>query len=238
MKKKIILSVFAVILCLALLITSTVWGWSTMLTGQWAYQNGINLPDTASEEEKEEHMDSISLDSPTFLRKYGAQGYRTVFTSSWDYHFTNTFKNEIDFLEQNKDIQTEYKYFESPTDTPMHKYLLECVTEGSPNEKDIIFGIYDSTDHNGHESGFTNSNPRYVSSFKTTDNYCYEIIEAIKSRPSYENEDWLILMTTDHGGRRQWHGEQNFECRTTWIVSNKPLDSKYYSQNYNGYVCN
>ena len=47
----------------------------------------------------------------------------------------------------------------------------------------------------------------------------------------------LIIMTTDHGGINNMHGKQSYEERTTWIVSNKKIIEKYFSKNYNGYVC-
>ena len=65
----------------------------------------------------------------------------------------------------------------------------------------------------------------------------YEVIKTVESRLNYENEDWLIILTADHGGIKTWHGEQNPECRTTFIVTNKPqlVKSEYYGKNYDGY---
>ncbi|MDE6968103.1 MAG: hypothetical protein K2P12_05525 [Clostridia bacterium] len=66
----------------------------------------------------------------------------------------------------------------------------------------------------------------------------YEVIKAVESRQGYinEQEDWLIILTADHGGIKTWHGEQNAECRTTFIVTNKPnlVKTEYYGKNYDG----
>ena len=50
-----------------------------------------------------------------------------------------------------------------------------------------------------------------------------EIIEAIESRENYASEDWLILITTDHGGIEKDNGGPSFEERMTFIVSNKEI---------------
>lgn len=71
--------------------------------------------------------------------------------------------------------------------------------------------------------------------FRDQDARCYELLQAIYSRPSFENEDWLIIITADHGGIQTWHGGQTLEERTTWIACNKAIDSKYFSSGYDGY---
>ena len=50
------------------------------------------------------------------------------------------------------------------------------------------------------------------------------------------SEDWLIVITTDHGGIETWHGGQTLEERSTWIVCNKPIDEKYMGSGYDGYT--
>ncbi len=51
-----------------------------------------------------------------------------------------------------------------------------------------------------------------------------DIIEAIESRDTYDTEDWLILITTDHGGIEKDYGGPSFEERITFIVSNKTIE--------------
>lgn len=63
-----------------------------------------------------------------------------------------------------------------------------------------------------------------------------DILNAIESRPTYAQEDWLIVITTDHGGIGTSHGGQTLEERNTWVVCNKAIDKKYMSDGgYNGY---
>lgn len=202
---------------------STAPGWSALLTGVWGIDNGIT-----------DNGMPKNMDYKTFLLKAAEdKGMKTTFAASWEPHFTENYTAEIDYLKQHPDIPMNFE--QVADDVALHEYLLSCVQAGSPNEKDIIFGIYEGTDHNGHGTGFSNDNYRYIKGFRDEDEMAYELLAAIESRPTYAQEDWLIVLTTDHGGIHTWHGGQSLEERTTWVVCNKPIDAKYYSQGYDGY---
>ena len=49
-------------------------------------------------------------------------------------------------------------------------------------------------------------------------------IEAIKARETYDTEDWLIIITSDHGGIGTDHGSASIQERMTFIVANKEFD--------------
>ena len=44
------------------------------------------------------------------------------------------------------------------------------------------------------------------------------IIDAIEARPEYGTEDWLIIITTDHGGINKGHGFITIQERMTFIA--------------------
>ena len=216
--------------------TSTIWGWSSILTGKWAVDNGIDLPKSANRIDKLKHKPIISISAPTILRKYAEKSnLRTSFIAQWPIHFSQTYLSEIEYLNTNADVKMRYTKFDA--DYEMHKHLVESLTEGNANECDMLIGIYESSDHEGHSSGFGNKNPHYVNAVRTCDNYSFDLIQTIKNRPSYDNEDWMILITSDHGGVGRGHGHQNHECRAVFVVSNKKIDSKYYDENYNVSAC-
>ena len=120
---------------------------------------------------------------------------------------------------------------DSPYDSAMRDAILARIGAGD----DIVAGIFHNNDSNGHSTGFSNENPNYVNSIRSSDLYTYEIIQAIKARESEFNEDWLIIVANDHGGSEKGHGKQILEHRTNWIATNKPIDSKYFATNYNGF---
>lgn len=52
----------------------------------------------------------------------------------------------------------------------------------------------------GASGGFTANNAVYKASVTKTDGYVGEILTALKARKTYANEDWLVILTTNHGG--------------------------------------
>lgn len=234
---------------------STAPGWAALTTGVWGIKNGIT--DNGMQK---------NIEYKTFMLKAALGEFgdpmKSVFAASWNPHFTENYTDEIEFLRQKSNGVAKQELSEDSSieevnayldaiassctvpmnyhmvsdDKELHEYLLSCVEVGNPNEKDVIFGIYEATDHNGHSSDFGNHNYKYIKGFRDEDERCYELIEAIYNRPTFEEEDWLIIITADHGGIETWHGGQTLEERTTWVVCNQGMDSKCYSKNYDGYV--
>lgn len=93
------------------------------------------------------------------------------------------------------------------------------------SDDDFIFGIYENPDSNGHGTGFDDKNYRYVSGICNLDRLSYVLLDEIKRRPSYEEEDWLVLIASDHGGHSIRHGTQKIEDRTTFLALSKPKEN-------------
>ncbi len=186
--------------------TSTAQGWASALCGKWmkkAWKQGIEW--------------SLDDDYPTVLRTLSTDGYKTSFSAIWPIHFDNTYVKEIE-LAQNNNLPQYYYKFE--TDEELHKNLLERI--GS--DDDFIFGIYENPDYNGHGTGFGDKNYRYVSGVCNLDRLSYELLNAVKSRKTYDEEDWLILIASDHGGHSVRHGTQKIEDRTTFLAVSKDIE--------------
>lgn len=87
---------------------------------------------------------------------------------------------------------------------------------------DILFIHYDECDAAGHSSGFNPANPQYINAIQTVDAEIGEVIAKLYQRPTYNQEDWLILLTTDHGGIGTTHGGQSNTERHIWWVASGP----------------
>lgn len=95
-----------------------------------------------------------------------------------------------------------------------------AVTQLANPNLDVLFVYFDAVDLAGHASGFNPSNPAYISAIEKTDGHLGGVLNALYSRPNYANEDWLILITTDHGGIGTGHGgNSNQERHIWWIAS-------------------
>ncbi|MCD7872418.1 MAG: hypothetical protein LUG21_03790 [Clostridiales bacterium] len=88
----------------------------------------------------------------------------------------------------------------------------------------MIFAINEFADYNGHANGFGHSNYRYVMGVTNADRYAYKILKYIEPKPAFKDEDWLFIITSDHGGRQKSHGTQLIEDRLTFIASNKKIE--------------
>jgi len=93
---------------------------------------------------------------------------------------------------------------------------------------DVLFVYFDECDLTGHSTGFSPLNPAYINSIQTVDGHVGSIISALQSRPDYVAEDWIILITTDHGGIGTGHGgNTNTERKIWWIGSgNNPVSNQ------------
>lgn len=203
--------------------TSTAPGWASLTTGVWGIENGITNNGMPK-----------NMEYKTFMLKAAEEkGMRGAFIASWEPHFTENYTPEMEYVEKNKDIPMTYKLCKDDAET--FDYYMDCLTVGSPNEKDVIFATIEATDHNGHGTEFGNHNYKYVTGFRDEDEMAYKLIDHIQNRSTYDQEDWLIVITTDHGGLGRSHGGQSVEERSTWVVCNKPIDKKYYSDGYDGH---
>lgn len=117
------------------------------------------------------------------------------------------------------------------SDITARDYLLSRIAA----DDDIVAGVFHRPDTNGHTTGFSNSNANYVNSVRNANIYLYQMLEVIEQREKDLNEDWLIIVCADHGGNERGHGYQILENRNVWVACNKPIDSKYYGKNYNGF---
>lgn len=72
-------------------------------------------------------------------------------------------------------------------------------------DPDAIFLHFDQVDAAGHGSGW--GTPQYNAAIATVDSYIGTIVSTINARPGVVSgaEDWLIIVTADHGGQGLGH---------------------------------
>lgn len=192
--------------------TSTGPGWASILTGKWAKETGVK-----------DNGQSLSSDTRTVLTSLVQSGKAgsAAFMCVWSGHITApnaTYREEAAFTSENN-INVRWETY-SWDDTLQQAMVSEV---RSPACADVIFCVYDRPDSAGHGKGFKNDAPEYVQAIKDCDKDAFELITAINARPSYAQEDWLFIITSDHGGHGTAHGSQNVDCRMTFIATNKAI---------------
>lgn len=87
------------------------------------------------------------------------------------------------------------------------------------NEPDALFLHFDEIDGVGHANGFSPDIPVYLSAIESVDTHIGTVLNALNNRPNIANENWLILVTTDHGGINFSHGGSTFEEQNIFIIA-------------------
>lgn len=65
---------------------------------------------------------------------------------------------------------------------------------------DLMFLYYADVDTAGHTHGFSPFVPEYVAEIEEVDGMIGRVLSAMLARPTFAREDWLVILTTDHGG--------------------------------------
>lgn len=190
--------------------TSTAPGWCSILTGVWADKHGVTANDITKSMEYKTLLTSLVedkiIDSSTFITK-------------WKGHFDRknaTYLEEKAYCEKNN-LNVSF----NRCDDDKASFDLTINEIRKENCADFMFVIFEQTDSAGHNTGFTYNNPKYRDAFVEMDNYGLETIKAIEARETYDTEDWLIIITSDHGGIRTNHGGDSIQERMTFFITNK-----------------
>lgn len=193
--------------------TSTAPGWCSMLTGVWADEHGIT-----------DNGQTKSLDHLTLLTTLveNKTVNSSAFYVSWGGHFE---WGDSTYLEEKK--YTEEKGLAvtmlcAGDDNGTKENVIADIEKKDCS--DFIFSILEHCDHTGHGEGFFAGTDAYKQAFKDSDNAAKEILDKIKARDTYDEEDWLIIITSDHGGTGKVHGFFTLQERYTHIAVNKELE--------------
>ena len=169
-------------------------GWSSMLTGVWETKHGAYS--NAFENTNFEQY-------PHFFNHVEAHNSELSTVSICHWAPINTEILDAADIELNVDTDAEVSS--------------QAVGFLSGFDPDIMFLHYDDVDHTGHGFGFFPDVPEYMETIETTDSLVGEVLTALENRPTYAEEDWLIIVSTDHGGNTS-HGGASFEERNIFII--------------------
>ncbi len=91
---------------------------------------------------------------------------------------------------------------------------------------DVMFVFLDDIDGGGHGSRFAVDEPKYIATVRANDRRVGMMLDAIRSRPNFASEEWMIVLTSDHGGYLGRHGDWEADCyNIPFIVSSKATES-------------
>lgn len=142
------------------------------------------------------------------------------------------------FYHRVKEQKPDLKLFSVVNWSPVHKILqngdadfannylsdekvTDRVTDLLLNENpDAMFVQLDEVDHAGHEFVYSVNSEKYLAAIEKADTLVGKMISAIQSRKTYTSENWLVLVSTDHGGSEKGHGKDIPEHTTIFYIAN------------------
>ncbi|WPV01765.1 alkaline phosphatase family protein [Mucilaginibacter sp. cycad4] len=198
-------------------------GYNSLLTGTWVNKHNVPDNDITAPNYNYRHIFGI------FKDQYPNK--KTAIFSSWtdnrtkllgdglpatgnfkpDYAFDGY---ELDTVRFKHDKKSDYMHL---IDEEVVKQAANTIKTNSP---DLSWVYLEYTDDMGHRYG---DSPEFYKAVSMLDTQMGKIWDAITYRQKNFKEDWLIVITTDHGRDERTgkgHGGQSERQRSTWMVSN------------------
>jgi predicted AlkP superfamily pyrophosphatase or phosphodiesterase len=208
-------------------------GYMHLLTGTWSNKHNVWDNDIADPNYDYKNIFRIVEESDSSLK--------TAIFSTW---LDNRTKLIGEGLPEAGNIRLDYSFdgFEYDTVNFPHigrKYISDIDEHVSKEaaryilqEGPVLSWVYlEYTDDIGHMYG---DGPEMTEAVKSADAQVGRVWEAVKERMKRTGEEWMVVVTTDHGrspidGRD--HGGQSERERTTWIVTNISDLNSHFNDN-------
>jgi predicted AlkP superfamily pyrophosphatase or phosphodiesterase len=196
-------------------------GWSSLLTGVWKDKHHV---------ENNRFLGGRFQSYPHFMRCI-----KDLRPSSWCASFVNwpeihkfiadgSKNGEKEFLDEKftalPDASKHGKDY-ADLDISVRDAAISSLRTQNPDAMFIYFAQVDEYGHGIIDSraNFSPDSTLYLHAIGVVDSHIGEVIRAMRARPSFADEDWLVVLTTDHGGRGNGHGGDSIEERNIWLLA-------------------
>lgn len=210
-------------------------GYNSILTGVWYNKHNVSDNDIKAPNYNYKHI--FSLLKAQYPKK------KTAIFSSWTDNRTKllghglaaTGNFRVDYYADGFELDT-VNFRHDKSREFMHRIDEQVVKDAvhsiRKDPADLSWIYLEYTDDMGHMYGDA---PQFEDAVKKLDLQIGKVYEAINYRKQQFNEDWLFLITTDHGRDEKTgkgHGGQSDRQRSGWLISNYP-DLNEYAEHYN-----
>jgi hypothetical protein len=151
--------------------------WTSFFTGVWGDKHGVNDPGNS-------FSGNRLSEYPSFFKhlKVADPSLQTLCFARWSPLLT---------VVPDADVKQAFD-----SDAAITLETCRRLTNSNP---DVLYMILLDVDSAGHTYGWGAEVAQYVKAIETADTHVGEIITALQSRPTYSEEDWLVIVLTDHG---------------------------------------
>ncbi|MFJ3229532.1 alkaline phosphatase family protein [Streptomyces sp. NPDC086787] len=177
-------------------------GWSTIITGVWPDKHNVK---------GNAFIGARFTQYPDFLTRAetAKPALRTYAVASWNPITDTVFSARVD---------TRVSTPGAEYDTGTTSRAVAQLRDGNP---DAVFVHLDNIDHAGHSSGAASQ--QYLDAIHGADAQVGQLVDAVRARPGYADEDWLIMVTADHGHTDAGgHGGSSLQERQTFLIATGP----------------
>jgi hypothetical protein len=94
----------------------------------------------------------------------------------------------------------------------------QLATDLANQQMDAVTIVIDAPDAAGHGYGYHPSIPQYVAAMNQSDAWLGTIMDAIFARTNYAEEDWMVILSSDHAGSGYGHGHNIPEHREVPLI--------------------
>ncbi|UOE47785.1 DUF4983 domain-containing protein [Mucilaginibacter sp. SMC90] len=153
--------------------------WATQLTGVGVAKNQVTTEDFAGNK-LSEFPSFISL-----LKSYDHNFRIAAFSASAAFadHFTQSADQKQTFENSDEAVKAA------------------VVADLQKNDRDLVLAQFHSVEAAGTSSNYDSTTPAYQAALSQVDSYVGEIMAALKGRPNYSAENWLVVITSNKGGK-------------------------------------
>jgi hypothetical protein len=204
-------------------------GWATALTGVWHDRHGFINDSVDRHRQKKEssanffdHSQSADSDAPDYptiferLQKSEPDFY-TVSLTTWA-PLNHFIAHKAD-LQRNFSEAGRSPYLADQRAADEFSALL--MEELAP---DFTFLLLSQINEEGERGGYGPSSHSYIAAVERVDTLIGQVVKSISDRVQTTQEEWLILITSDHGGEGFHHtyGFRNPAIDTTFLIAFGP----------------
>ena len=158
-------------------------GWSTVLCGVWPDKH-------RSTDNRFLVTDYERYPSLFTLAKLARPSIRTAYFGNW---------GPIGERILAKDpIDTRVSLQDTKNDAPQTDACIAALA--GDDDLDLAFLYIGNVDETGHTFGFHRAVPEYIAAIEEADGRVGRAMDAIRARRNFAAEDWLVVLTSDHGG--------------------------------------
>jgi hypothetical protein len=206
-------------------------GYMNLLTGTWSNKHNVldnnvrtpnyhykNIFRLLKEQQPKKKIAIFSTWTDNRVKLIG-EGLPTAGNIMFDYKFDGYELNEKVYPHDSK------SHYIHNIDQRVTDEASRCIKTQAP---DLSWIYLQYTDDIGHLFG---DSEQFYESVNKFDKQIGQIWQAIDHRMKQYEEDWLIIVTTDHGRDQatgKEHGGQSDRERTTWIVTNSQATNTYF----------